>query len=47
MEGIVAIQRWLYSGIASGVGDVAGGDSRAIVTAIAAAVLFGAVHALM
>jgi nickel/cobalt exporter len=47
MEGIVAIQRWLYGGMASGLGDVAGGNSRAIVVAMAAAVLFGAVHALM
>jgi nickel/cobalt transporter (NicO) family protein len=47
MEGIVAIQRWLYGGMASGLGDVAGGNSRAIIAAMAAAVLFGAVHALM
>ena len=47
MENMVAIQRWLYSGMASGLGEVAGGDSRAIVAAMAAAVLFGAVHALM
>jgi nickel/cobalt transporter (NicO) family protein len=47
MEGIVAIQRWLYGGMASGLGDVAGGNSRAIVAAMVAAVLFGAVHALM
>ena len=47
MNALVAIQRWLYSGMASGLGDVAGGDARAIVAAMAAAVLFGAVHALM
>src|SRR4029079_11287448 len=47
IEGIVAIQRWLYGGMASGLSDVAGGNSRAIVAAMAAAVLFGAVHALM
>ena len=47
MENIVAIQRWLYSGMASGLGDVAGGNTYAIVAAMAAAVLFGAVHALM
>jgi nickel/cobalt exporter len=47
MENIVAIQRWLYGGMASGLGDVAGGDTYAIVAAMAAAVLFGAVHALM
>jgi hypothetical protein len=33
--------------MASGLGDVAGGDVRAIFVAMAAAVLFGAVHALM
>ena len=33
--------------MASGLGDVASGDTRAILTAMAAAVLFGAVHALM
>jgi nickel/cobalt exporter len=47
MENIVAVQRWLYSGMASGLGDVAGGNAYAIVAAMAAAVLFGAVHALM
>jgi ABC-type nickel/cobalt efflux system permease component RcnA len=47
MESIVAIQRWLYGGIASGLGDVAGGNTYAIAVAMAAAVLFGAVHALM
>src|ERR1043165_5625256 len=47
MENIVAIQRWLYSGMASGLGDVAGGNTYAIVAAMAAAVLFGAIHALM
>ena len=47
MEKLVAIQHWLYGGMASGLGDVAGGDMHAIVAAMAAAVLFGAVHALM
>jgi nickel/cobalt exporter len=47
MENLVAIQRWLYGGMASGLGDVAGGDARALFAAMAAAVLFGAVHALM
>jgi ABC-type nickel/cobalt efflux system permease component RcnA len=46
MENMVAIQRWLYSGMASGLGDVAGGNTYAIAAAMAAAVL-GAVHALM
>jgi ABC-type nickel/cobalt efflux system permease component RcnA len=43
----VAAQRWLYSGIASGLGEFAGGDPRAIFAAVCAAVLFGAIHALM
>lgn len=47
MNSLIAIQHWLYSGMASGLGDVASGDTRAILTAMAAAVLFGAVHALM
>ena len=47
MNALVAIQHWLYSGMASGLGEVASGDTRAIFAAMAAAVLFGAVHALM
>ena len=47
MGSLVAIQHWLYGGMASGLGEVAGGDLRAIFVAMAAAVLFGAVHALM
>jgi nickel/cobalt transporter (NicO) family protein len=47
VENIVAIQRWLYSVMASGLSDVAGGNTYAIAGAMAAAVLFGAVHALM
>jgi nickel/cobalt transporter (NicO) family protein len=47
MESIVAIQRWLYGGMASGLGDVAGGNTRAMAVAMAAAAMFGAVHALM
>src|SRR6478672_671963 len=47
MNSLVAIQHWLYSGMASGLGHVAGGDVRAIFGARGAAVLFGAVHALM
>ena len=47
MESMVALQRWLYGGIASGLGDIAGGDVRAVGAAMMAAVLFGAVHALM
>jgi ABC-type nickel/cobalt efflux system permease component RcnA len=47
MEGIVELQRWLYSGMANGLGDIAGGDAHATVAAMLAAALFGAVHALM
>jgi nickel/cobalt transporter (NicO) family protein len=47
MESLIAAQRWLYGGIASGLGEFAGGDPRAIFTAVIAAVLFGAIHALM
>jgi ABC-type nickel/cobalt efflux system permease component RcnA len=47
MRSLVSIQQWLYGGMASGLSEVAGGDLRAIFVAMAAAVLFGAVHALM
>jgi ABC-type nickel/cobalt efflux system permease component RcnA len=47
MDNLIAVQGWLYSGMASGLGDVAGGDTRAGLVAMAAAVLFGAVHAMM
>src|SRR6476659_6373585 len=47
MDSLIAIQHWLYSGMASGLGEVASGNARAILIAMAAAVLFGAVHALM
>ena len=47
METLVDIQHWLYRGIGEGLGNVAGGDYRAIMVAMAAAILFGAVHALM
>jgi nickel/cobalt exporter len=47
MNSLIAIQGWLYSGMASGLGDVAGGDAAAVFAAMAAAVLFGAVHAMM
>jgi nickel/cobalt exporter len=46
MNALVDIQHWLYSGMASGLGQVAGGDAWAIIAAMATAVLFGAVHAL-
>ena len=47
METIVGIQHWLYSGMAKGLGAVAGGNTTAIFAAMAAALLFGAMHALM
>jgi nickel/cobalt exporter len=47
MNSLIAIQSWLHTGMASGLGDVAGGDMRAIFAAMAAAVLFGVVHAMM
>ena len=30
MNSLIAIQGWLYNGMASGLGDVAGGDARAV-----------------
>lgn len=47
MQEIIALQRWLYGGMASGLSDVAQGSFWAIAVAMGAAVLFGAVHALM
>src|SRR3990170_4464989 len=47
MQTLLSIQHWLYGGMSEGLGAVAGGDPRAILGASAAAILFGAVHALM
>jgi nickel/cobalt transporter (NicO) family protein len=47
MDTILSIQHWLYGGMGQGLAEVAGGEPRAIFAAMAAAVLFGAVHALM
>jgi nickel/cobalt transporter (NicO) family protein len=47
MQTLVSIQQWLYQSMGQGLGDVAGGNTRAVALAIAAAALFGAVHALM
>jgi ABC-type nickel/cobalt efflux system permease component RcnA len=44
---MAAIQRWFYGGIADGLGQVAGGEASAVFAAMAAAIVFGAVHALM
>lgn len=47
MQTLVAIQGWLYGGMSKGLGDIAAGDATAVLFAMAAAILFGAVHALM
>jgi nickel/cobalt transporter (NicO) family protein len=47
MKSFVDLQHWLYAGMAASLGDVSGGDLRAVFAAMAAAVPFGAVHALM
>ena len=47
MQTLVSIQHWLYGGMADGLGAVVGGNPSAILLAMAAAILFGAVHALM
>jgi nickel/cobalt transporter (NicO) family protein len=47
MHEMMALQRWLHQGMASGLGDVADGRPWAILAAMAAAMLFGVVHALM
>lgn len=47
METLLSIQHWLYGGMSRGLGDVAGGNASAIFVAMGAAILFGAVHALM
>jgi ABC-type nickel/cobalt efflux system permease component RcnA len=44
---LIGIQHWLYGGIGEGLGSVANGDDWAVMVAMVAAVLFGAVHALM
>ena len=47
MQTLVSIQHWLYGGMANGLRAVVGGNPSAILLAMAAAILFGAVHALM
>ena len=47
MEILIGIRHWLYLGIGEGLGSVAGGDHRVVWVAMATAILFGAVHALM
>ena len=47
MQTLLSIQHWLYGGMSDGLGAVVGGDPSAILLALSAAILFGAVHALM
>lgn len=47
MQTLVSIQQWLYQNMGQSLGEVAGGNTRAVAIAMAAAVLLGAVHALM
>jgi nickel/cobalt transporter (NicO) family protein len=47
MEGIFALQRWLYLEIAGNLREVAGGDLGIFLAAAPVAVVFGAIHALM
>src|SRR5262245_3625002 len=47
MQTFLSIQRWFYSGMSEGLGAVAAGNPHAILLALAAAILFGTVHALM
>ena len=47
METLLTFQHWLYTAVGQGLTDVAQGNARAVFVAMAAAVLFGALHALM
>ena len=47
MQTLLSIQHWFHGGMREGLGAVAGGDPRAVFLAMSAAILFGAVHALM
>ena len=47
MNSLIEIQRWLYGGIGAGLADVAGGNLATVGTAMALALVFGTVHALM
>ena len=47
MEIFIGIQRWLYQDVGEGLGQVAGGDFRFVWIAMATAMLFGAIHALI
>jgi len=41
MHTLLSTQQWLYGGMGKGLGEVAGGEPRAILFAMVAAVLFG------
>jgi ABC-type nickel/cobalt efflux system permease component RcnA len=47
MQTLISIQQWLYQSMGQGLGEVAGGGAAAVALAMGAAVLFGALHALM
>jgi nickel/cobalt exporter len=47
MNSLIEIQRWLYGGIGAGLADVAGGNLATVGAAMALALVFGTVHALM
>lgn len=47
MQTLISIQQWLYQSMGQGLGEVAGGHGLCIVLALAAAVLFGVLHAMM
>jgi ABC-type nickel/cobalt efflux system permease component RcnA len=47
MNSLIEIQRWLYGGIGAGLADVAGANPAAVLAAMALALIFGTVHALM
>lgn len=47
MQTLISIQQWLYQSMGQGLGEVAGGNARAVMLTLAAAILFGALHALM
>ena len=47
MQEIIALQRWLYEGMADGLGEVAQGGALALPAVMAGAILFGFLHAMM
>jgi len=47
MQEIIALQRWLYESMARGLGEIAQGGAFALPAVMAAAILFGVLHAMM